>query len=84
MAAREYQSKYAEHAIEQGDQLQPGDLVFFHSPNDRGIPEGRATHIEIYLGDGMTMGAGPIGGAAVEPINWDTFIGGARIPDFQN
>lgn len=64
------------------DQLKPGDLVFFWSPNDRGIPRGQATHVEIYLGDGKTMGTdSPKEGAKVEPINWDTFIGGARPPE---
>lgn len=64
------------------NELQPGDLVFFWSPNDRGIPRGQATHVEIYLGNGQTMGTDSAKeGARVEPINWDTFIGGARPPE---
>ncbi len=56
--------------------------MFFWSPNDRGIPKGQASHIEIYLGNGMTMGTdNPKEGAKIEPINWSTFIGGARVPE---
>lgn len=74
--------KHYRNASVSKDQLQPGDLVFFWSPNDRGIPKGQATHVEIYLGDGKTMGTDtPKEGAKVEPINWSTFIGGARPPE---
>lgn len=83
LTARGYQAKYAKNAVGR-DQLKPGDLVFFHSKNDRGIPAGKATHIEIYLGNGMTMGTdSPKEGAKIEPINWNTFIGGARVPELQ-
>lgn len=83
LTARGYQAKYAKQAVNR-EQLKPGDLVFFHSKNDRGIPAGKATHIEIYLGNGMTMGTdSPKEGARVEPINWNTFIGGARVPELQ-
>ena len=81
LTARGYQAKYKNSMVRKED-LKPGDLVFFHSKNDRGIPAGQATHIEIYLGNGMTMGTdSPKEGARVEPINWDTFIGGARVPE---
>ena len=81
LTARGYQAKYKNSMVRKED-LKPGDLVFFHSKNDRGIPAGQATHIEIYLGNGMTMGTdNPKEGARVEPINWDTFIGGARVPE---
>ncbi|MFA5508035.1 MAG: NlpC/P60 family protein [Vulcanimicrobiota bacterium] len=81
LTARGYQAKYKNSMVRKED-LKPGDLVFFHSKNDRGIPSGQATHIEIYLGNGMTMGTdSPKEGARVEPINWDTFIGGARVPE---
>lgn len=81
LTARGYQAKYKGSAVRKED-LKPGDLVFFHSKNTRGIPAGQATHIEIYLGNGKTMGTdSPKEGAAVEPINWDTFIGGARVPE---
>ncbi|MBT9583772.1 C40 family peptidase [bacterium] len=74
--------KHYANASVSKEQLQPGDLVFFWSPNDRGIPKGQATHVEIYLGDGKTMGTdSPKEGAKVEPINWSTFIGGARPPE---
>lgn len=79
--ARGLQDRYKGSAVKKED-LKPGDLVFFWSPNDRGIPKGQATHVEIYLGDGKTMGTdSPKEGAKVEPINWDTFIGGARVPE---
>ncbi len=83
LTARGYQDKYKNHQVRKED-LKPGDLVFFHSKNDRGIPAGKATHIEIYLGNGMTMGTdNPGEGAKIEPINWGTFIGGARVPELQ-
>lgn len=81
MTAEGLRKHYSQASVGK-DQLQPGDLVFFWSPNDRGIPKGQATHVEIYLGDGKTMGTdSPKEGAAVEPINWGTFIGGARPPE---
>lgn len=84
LTARGYQSKYKDNMVRKED-LKPGDLVFFHSKNDRGIPEGRATHVEIYLGNGKTMGTdNPKEGARVEDINWKTFIGGARVPELAN
>lgn len=84
LTARGYQAKYKNSRVRKED-LKPGDLVFFHSKNTRGIPAGQATHIEIYLGNGMTMGTdSPKEGAKVEPINWNTFIGGARVPELAN
>ena len=81
MTAEGLHKHYANASVSK-DQLQPGDLVFFWSPNDRGIPKGQATHVEIYLGDGKTMGTdSPKEGAKVEPINWSSFIGGARPPE---
>ncbi len=80
--ARGYQERYKDSQVSRED-LKPGDLVFYWSPNDRGIPKGKATHIEIYLGDGMTMGASPKTGSSIKPLNEDTFIGGARVPELQ-
>jgi cell wall-associated NlpC family hydrolase len=81
LTARGYQDKYKDSQVSK-ENLKPGDLVFFWSPNDRGIPKGKASHIEIYLGNGMTMGTdNPKEGAKIEPINWSTFIGGARVPE---
>ncbi len=78
--ARGYQNKYRDHAVTR-DQLKPGDLVFFHSANNRGIPKGQATHVEIYLGNGKSMGTTPSKGGAVKDMNWNSFIGGARVPE---
>ena len=65
--------------------LKPGDLLFFWSPNSRGIPPGQASHVEIYLGNGMSMGTdNPGEGARIEPVNWGTFIGGAPGPPLYN
>ena len=84
LTARGYQAKYKNNQVRKED-LKPGDLVFFHSKNTRGIPAGQATHVEIYLGNGKTMGTdNPKEGARVEPINWNTFIGGARVPELAN
>lgn len=64
------------------DELQPGDLVFYWSPNTRGIPQGQATHVEIYVGFGMAMGTdNEKEGARLEPVGWKSFIGAERIPD---
>lgn len=84
LAARGYQDMFKNSKVSK-ENLKPGDLVFFHSKNTRGIPQGRATHIEIYLGNGMTMGTdSPKEGARIEPINWKTFIGGARVPQLNS
>ncbi len=81
LTAEGFRKHYAGASVSRNE-LQPGDLVFFWSPNDRGIPRGQATHVEIYLGNGQTMGTDSAKeGARVEPINWDTFIGGARPPE---
>lgn len=83
LTAEGYRQRYANSSVGKND-LKPGDLIFYYSPNDRGIAPGHATHIEIYLGNGMTMGTdNPKEGARVEPINWKTFIGAARPPELQ-
>lgn len=83
MAARFLQTDYKDHAVSK-ENLKPGDLLFFWSPNDRGIPYPKASHVEIYLGDGKAMGTdNPKEGARVEPVNWSTFVGGARVPELQ-
>ena len=80
LTAKGYQKMFSDSAVSR-EQLKPGDLVFFHTPNNRGIPAGKATHIEIYLGNGMTMGTdNPAEGARIERIDWKNFIGGARVP----
>ena len=54
----------------------------FTGPNDRGIPKGQATHVEIYTGFGYAMGTdNEKEGARLEPVNWKTFIGAERVPD---
>ncbi len=42
------------------DELSPGDLVFFTGTDDRDI---KISHVEIYVGNGMCIGAG-------DPINY--------------
>lgn len=82
MTADGYMQHFKNSKVDKND-LKPGDLIFYHSSNDRGIGPGHATHIEIYLGNGMTMGTdSPSEGARIEPINWSTFIGAARVPEF--
>lgn len=82
MTADGYMQHFKNSRVSKED-LKPGDLIFFHSKNTRGIPAGHATHIEIYLGNGMSMGTDqPSEGAKIEPVNWGTFIGGARVPEF--
>lgn len=61
--------------------LQPGDPVFFWYPNDRGIPQGQASHIGIYWGNGKFIEAPHTGDVVkIAPMDWSAFIGGARIP----
>ncbi len=75
-----YQARFSGAKVSR-ENLKPGDLVFYWYPNDRGIPRGQASHIEIYLGNGKTMGTDtPSEGARIEPIDWNGFIGGARVP----
>lgn len=75
-----YQARFAGSRVSR-EQLKPGDLVFLWYPNTRGIPRGKASHIEIYLGNGRTMGTdNPREGARIEPMDWSAFIGGARVP----
>ncbi|MBS2036843.1 C40 family peptidase [bacterium] len=82
--ARGLQAHYAGHKISRNE-LRPGDLVFLWYPNNRGIPRGQASHVEIYLGNGKTMGTdSPKERAKVEPIDWNAFICGARPPELQN
>lgn len=80
LTAAGYQNLYKDSKVSR-ENLKPGDLVFLWYPNDRGIPPGQASHIEIYLGNGKTMGTdNPSEGARVEPMDWSAFIGGARVP----
>lgn len=79
LTAEGYRQHYASSKVDRAH-LKPGDLVFYYYPNTRGIGPGHASHIEIYLGHGMTMGTdNPSEGARVEPIDWNAFIGGARV-----
>lgn len=81
MTADGYMQHYKNSRVDRAN-LKPGDLIFFYSPNSRGIGPGHATHVEIYLGNGMSMGTdNPSEGARIEPVNWGTFIGGARVPE---
>ncbi|MBS2040447.1 C40 family peptidase [bacterium] len=60
--------------------LQPGDLLFYWFPNSRGIPEGHAAHVEIYVDSGLTIGAdNEREGVRLEPIPYKALIGAARI-----
>ncbi len=80
LTAEGYRRHYADSRVSR-ENLKPGDLVFFHYPNSRGIPPGQASHIEIYLGNGMTMGTDNTAeDARIERMDWSAFIGGARVP----
>ena len=78
MSAEGYRSHYKGAEVSK-DQLKPGDLVFFsdtgHAP---------ASHIEIYIGNGQTMGAHtesmPNGKAK---LNTKRLIMAARPPELQ-
>ena len=62
------------------DQAKPGDLIFFHHTYDAPDPSD-ATHVGIYVGDGMMIHCGnPISYASTESRYWkDHFLCFGRI-----
>ena len=62
------------------DQARPGDLIFFHHTYDAPDPSD-ATHVGIYVGDGMMIHCGnPISYASTESNYWkDHFLCFGRI-----
>lgn len=75
-----YQARFAGSRVSRS-QLKPGDLLFIHYPNTRGIPAGKASHIEIYLGNGRSMGTdNPREGARAEPVDWSHVVNASRVP----
>jgi hypothetical protein len=52
----------------------PGDLIFFHSTYDAPNPNG-ATHVGIYVGDGMMLHCGnPIGYTSIDTPYWQSHL----------
>jgi len=79
-----YQARFAGSRVSR-DQLKPGDLLFIWYPNSRGIPRGTATHIEIYLGNGRSMGTdNPGEGARAEPVDWSAVVNMSRVPQLHS
>jgi cell wall-associated NlpC family hydrolase len=75
-----YQARYAGSRVSRSE-LKPGDLLFIWYPNSRGIPRGTASHIEIYLGNGRSMGTdNPREGARIEPVDWSHVVNASRVP----
>lgn len=75
-----YQARFAGSRVSRSE-LKPGDLLFIWYPNSRGIPSGKASHIEIYLGNGRSMGTdNPREGARVEPVDWNHVVNASRVP----
>lgn len=75
-----YQARFAGSRVSRSE-LKPGDLLFIWYPNSRGIPRGTASHIEIYLGNGRSMGTdNPREGARPEPIDWSAVVNASRVP----
>lgn len=61
--------------------LAKGDLIFYWSTNDRGIPSGSATHVAIYIGNGKQIDASSSQDKIVERSMWnDGFLHGGRAP----
>ena len=80
-AARFQQSAYPAVSKEN---LKPGDLVYFWFPNNRGIEPPKASHVEIYLGNGTTMATdGRTNPSRIKDMNWKAFIGANRVPELQ-
>ncbi len=63
-------------------EAKPGDLIFFHHTYDAPDPSD-ATHVGIYVGDGMMIHCGnPISYASIESNYWQQhFLCFGRIPD---
>jgi hypothetical protein len=58
------------------ENLQPGDLVFFHY-SDRNGPGNTADHVGLYIGNGRMIAASSSNDAVVEQgVDWDNFVGG--------
>lgn len=75
-----YQARFAGSRVSR-ENLKPGDLLFIWYPNSRGIPPGKTSHIEIYLGNGRSMGTdNPREGARVEPVDWAHVVNMSRVP----
>lgn len=75
-----YQARFAGSRVSR-ENLKPGDLLFIWYPNSRGIPRGTASHIEIYLGNGRSMGTdNPREGARAEPVDWSAVVNASRVP----
>lgn len=75
-----YQARFAGSRVSRSE-LKPGDLLFIHYPNSRGIGPGKASHIEIYLGNGRSMGTdNPREGARAEPVDWAHVVNASRVP----
>jgi peptidoglycan DL-endopeptidase CwlO len=69
------------HSIKSRHALRPGDLVFFHYSNSRGLGPGVASHVGLYKGHGKMIAASSSAGhVQVQPVDWSAYIGGGRIP----
>ncbi len=79
LTADGYMNRFAGSTVSK-DQLKPGDLLYFYYPQD-GTAPGHASHIEIYLGNGKSMGAhDPKDGCGVGNVNWKALIRAERVP----
>jgi cell wall-associated NlpC family hydrolase len=59
-----------------GQNLQPGDLVFFSYGR---LGPGAVDHVGIYKGNGqMIVSNSPGGAVQVQDVNWSAFVGGGR------
>lgn len=61
------------------ENLQPGDLVFFDYPNNRGV---YISHVGVYAGNGQYIDAGS-GGVELSPMPMGNFVAGGRISDLR-
>lgn len=62
------------------DDLQPGDLVFFHTN-----PAKTTGHVGIYIGDNKFVNAAnPTAGTRVQDMYWDSYVGARRVVQTDN
>lgn len=59
------------------DQLQPGDLIFYHYGR---LGAGQADHVEVYMGDGKQIGtSNPSEDLDIDPVDWNNAIAFGRV-----